>query len=86
MNVWVAFFLVLAVVVLTSPFLKSGRGPHRNGKAQGGGSVPDEQELQPDIASDRLSGDDYRAMTGQRADGLYRGRDGMTVPEEREDG
>jgi hypothetical protein len=66
MNIWTSFFLVLSVVILAYPFLASGDQPKgRNGAA--GTDAPgswDDEELDLDLATGRLSREDYEAMGG----------------------
>ena len=65
MNIWTSFFLVLSVVILAYPFLASGDQPNsRNGAA--GTDTPEsweDEELDLDLATGRLSREDYEAMT-----------------------
>jgi hypothetical protein len=66
MNIWTSFFLVLSVVILAYPFLVPSDQPNgRNGAA--GTDAPgswEEEELDLDLATGRLSREDYEAMTG----------------------
>ena len=70
MNIWTVFFLVISVVVLASPllstreFVKGGsdKSPGVNGRPQW-----EDNELELDLVSGRLSREDFEAMTGRKA-------------------
>ena len=69
MNIWTAFFLVISVVILASPLLSS-RDIGKNGSdsERGGNDRPhwENGDLKLDLASGRLSREDFETMTGRR--------------------
>lgn len=70
MNIWTAFFLVLSIVILASPVLLYREGVDRNGAgaADNDESKPDleDEELELDLASGRITLEDYEVMSGRR--------------------
>ena len=68
MNVWTAFFLVVSIVILAAPLLLSRNSGHqtRSGSVDtdDGLSGLAEDELALDLASGRLTREDYEVMSG----------------------
>ena len=73
MNIWTAFFLVVSVVILASPLLSSPdaarNGPDSGRSHDGRPGWPDQEdnELILDLASGRLTEEDFEAMTGRKS-------------------
>lgn len=73
MNIWTAFFLVVSMVILASPLLSSpdaarnGSDNGRNHDSKPGWPDPEDSELELDLASGRLTEEDYETMTGRKA-------------------
>jgi len=74
MNIWTAFFLVVSMVILASPLLSSSaavRSVSDNGKNHDGRQdlpeYSEDNELELDLASGRLTEEDYEIMTGRKA-------------------
>ena len=70
MNIWTAFFLVLSVVILASPLLFFKGTMTRNGSAYIDNKdetppIPECGELELDLASGRITQEDYEAMTAK---------------------
>ena len=69
MNIWTAFFLVLSVVILASPLLFFKGTVTRNGSAyidnKDETPIPECGELELDLASGRITQEDYEAMTAK---------------------
>ncbi len=73
MNLWTAFFLVVSMVILASPLLSSPyaarNGPDNgnNNDSRPGWPDPEDNELELDLVSGRLTEEDYEVMTGRKA-------------------
>lgn len=71
MNIWAAFFLVVSAVILASPLLLSKGTVNRNGsydERHGDGRPAwEDNELRLDLASGRLTEEDFEAMTGRKS-------------------
>ena len=73
MNIWTVFFLVISVVILASPLLLSKNTVSRNGPNSWSGYVGapegkpawEDGGLELDLASGRLTVEDYESMTGR---------------------
>ena len=69
MSIWTAFFLVVSVVILSSPFLSS-RGALTSQSGRGnnddGALYWEDNELELDLATGRLTREDYEEMTAER--------------------
>jgi hypothetical protein len=69
LNIWTVFFIVVSVVILTSPLLLSKDVVSRQGSDKGysndGKQDWEDSELDLDLASGRLAQEDYDVMTGQ---------------------
>lgn len=70
MNIWMAFFLVLSIVILAAPILLFKEAHDRNGSGRAdmsdSGPVMEDDELQLDLASGRLTREDYEIMSGRK--------------------
>ncbi len=66
MNIWTSFFLVLSIVTLAYPFLAPDDQPNGLNRATGTEAHEswDDEELDLDLATGRLSREDYEAMGG----------------------
>ncbi len=64
MSVWTVFFLVLSAVILASAFLPRREDPGEHRVAEGE-DLRDNTELELDVASGRLSQQDFEIMTGE---------------------
>jgi hypothetical protein len=70
MNIWTVFFLVVSAVILASPLLSSTvvvRNGSGNGRSRSGRPDrpdPEDSALELDLASGRLTREDYEVMTG----------------------
>ncbi len=73
MNIWTAFFLVVSAVILASPLLSSSDASRKvsdSGRSDDGWpNWPDweDNELKLDLASGRLTEEDFEAMTGRKS-------------------
>ena len=71
MNIWTAFFLVVSIVILAAPILLSRETPDGNGPDRTDisdkGPVLEDDELELDLVSGRLSSEDYEIMAGRKS-------------------
>jgi hypothetical protein len=69
-NIWTAFFLVLSIVILASPVLLYREGVERNGEDTADNDEsktdPEDEELELDLASGRITLEDYEVMSGRK--------------------
>lgn len=69
MNIWTAFFMVVSVVILASPFLSLPEAAWSGSVSKSidnGAADWDANEIELDLASGRLAREDYEAMAGGR--------------------
>ena len=70
MNIWTAFFLVVSIVILAAPLVLTREAPDRTGaesvSANDTGFVPEEDELELDLALERFSQDDFEIVRGRK--------------------
>lgn len=90
MNIWMAFFLVVSIVILAAPVLLFKETRNKNGSGRRGmsdnGPALEDDELQLDLASGRLTREDYEIMSRRKSEtlsGLYNsaGGDHGNLPE-----
>jgi hypothetical protein len=76
LNIWTVFFMVVSAVILASPLLSSpdaarnwsGNGSNHDGRL--GWPDREESDLILDLASGRLTAEDFEAMTGRKANSV----------------